>query len=189
MTTGKRKGNNYEREMSRRLSLWLSENERDDLIWRTHNSGGRFTTRMKKNKVTEGQDGDLTSTCYGISANFLNMFSVELKCYKDINLWGLITKAKKGILGFWEQAKKQAKACDKIPLLILKQNHKPELLISDDGFCFVTLGISGIDPIIRVKITDSETLFIWDLKQFLGSDITNFRKKLNDNYCLKKGKK
>ena len=49
MTTGKRKGNNYEREMSRRLSLWLSENERDDLIWRTHNSGGRFTTRMKKN--------------------------------------------------------------------------------------------------------------------------------------------
>lgn len=176
MPNGKRKGNRYERDMSRRLSLWLSDGDRDDLIWRTHNSGGRFTARLKNKKKTEGQDGDLTATCDGISSEFLKLFSIELKSYKDINIWGLITGSKTGILEFWRQAKKQAKACNKEPLLILKQDHRPELILSNDAFCFSMLCLKDINPIIRVTLSESETLFIWKLKDLLKSDITKFRK-------------
>lgn len=179
MANGKIKGNNYERVISKRLSLWLTNNERDDLIWHTHGSGSRFTNRMKKNKKTYGQDGDITSTCSGDSELFLNKISVELKAYKDINLWGLITHSTKGILGFWNQARKQSMACNKIPVLIIKQNNRPELLISTDDFYDIILKQPiSCEPIMRTKISDTNVIFIWKLKDFLKLDPQDFLKSI-----------
>lgn len=56
------KGASFEREVAKRLSLWWSGGERDDLVWRTAMSGGRATVRHRQGKKTAGQAGDLTAT-------------------------------------------------------------------------------------------------------------------------------
>ncbi len=56
------KGANFERDFCRRLSLWWSGGEYDDLFWRTSNSGGRATVRAKKGKGTKNQYGDICAT-------------------------------------------------------------------------------------------------------------------------------
>ncbi len=55
------KGGSFEREVCKLLSLWLSEGEDDDLLWRSSNSGGRATIRGRKGKQTT-HVGDITET-------------------------------------------------------------------------------------------------------------------------------
>lgn len=172
---GKGKGNAYEREISKKLSLWLSNNKHDDLFWRSHNSGGRYTVRHCKNKRTEGQNGDITSTCSGISEDFLKLFSLELKHYKNINLWGLITNSKTGIISFWRQAEKQANSCSKIPLLIIRENNKPDLVISTEKFYNIVYLILRIEPTMITNLSEFETLFIWKLDQILNIDFKSIK--------------
>jgi hypothetical protein len=62
---GSLKGGEYERELSRTISLWWSQDnplcpEPDDLIfWRSTQSGGRATTRAKKGKKADLHCADL----------------------------------------------------------------------------------------------------------------------------------
>lgn len=56
------KGFSDEREVATDLSLWWTEYERDDVIWRTSGSGARATTRQKAGKTTAAGHGDLTFT-------------------------------------------------------------------------------------------------------------------------------
>jgi len=59
MAKGRGKGSSFERTLCRELSLWWSKGKRDDIFWRTSQSGGRATTRSKKGKKTFGQYGDI----------------------------------------------------------------------------------------------------------------------------------
>ena len=72
------KGADFEREVARKLSLWWSYGARDDLIWRTSQSGGRATQRSKKDKPTAGGYGDLAATDPR-AAPLFQFFTVELK--------------------------------------------------------------------------------------------------------------
>lgn len=56
------KGGVWERECAKMLSLWWTDGERDDTIWRTSGSGSRFTTRKKQGKGTYNAAGDLCAT-------------------------------------------------------------------------------------------------------------------------------
>jgi hypothetical protein len=56
------KGSGFERDISKQLSLWWSGGERDDLMWRTSQSGGRATQRAKQAVRTKYGYGDLTFT-------------------------------------------------------------------------------------------------------------------------------
>lgn len=56
------KGSGFERELAKQLSLWWSHGDRDDLIWRTSQSGGRATQRAKRAVRTKYGYGDLTFT-------------------------------------------------------------------------------------------------------------------------------
>lgn len=53
------KGGNFEREMSKKISLWASHGEHDDWVWRTSSSGARAKTRAKQGKKTSNSYGDL----------------------------------------------------------------------------------------------------------------------------------
>lgn len=53
------KGANWEREIAKMISSWWSRSGDDDLLWRTHASGARATSRKKRGKKTRGQIGDL----------------------------------------------------------------------------------------------------------------------------------
>ncbi len=72
------KGGEFERNICKQLSLWWTENERDDIFWRTAGSGARHTTRQKKNISTENSAGDV---CYidQLGKPFIDYFLMELK--------------------------------------------------------------------------------------------------------------
>lgn len=55
----KPKGNKFESDIAKQLSLWISNNERDDLLFKTSGSGSRATHRMKNNQCTANSCGDL----------------------------------------------------------------------------------------------------------------------------------
>ena len=56
------KGGHFERDVCKRLSLWWSYGERDDLLWRTAGSGARATVRSRKNQQTANHHGDICAT-------------------------------------------------------------------------------------------------------------------------------
>ena len=124
----KAKGSAFERKICKLLSLWYTENERDDVFFRSASSGAMATQRFKKGKKTSGQQGDVTSTdVEGIG--FINKFSIELKSYKDFSLDFLVYKNKSLIHDWWKQCTGDAERDDKTPLLIIKKNSKPEIII------------------------------------------------------------
>lgn len=73
-----RKGNEYERQVARDLSVWWSGGLADDWFWRIPGSGGRATNRAKVKRSTTGQYGDIEATC-GSAKKFLRLFTVEVK--------------------------------------------------------------------------------------------------------------
>ena len=80
------KGAKFEREISKALSRWWTEGERDDIFWRTSQSGGRATTRKKQGKSTKNQDGDICATD-PIGQPLLDITTIELKVgYKSWNI-------------------------------------------------------------------------------------------------------
>jgi len=172
MANGKRKGSNYERDISKKLSLWLSDGKEDDIFWRSQGSGSRHTIRYKKNLKLEGQSGDIASTRSGISEDFLKVFSIEIKFYKDINLWGLITGNNCGILDFWKQANEQAKKVGRIPILISKENYKPTLFISTKEFYNIIKNFK-LKPELEVNLSNQK-IFIWKLENILKIDPKKF---------------
>lgn len=72
------KGGDYEREICKRLSLWLTNGRDDDQLWRSSQSGGRATSRAKRGKGTKGHAGDTVATGkYG--ARLLKLVTLEIK--------------------------------------------------------------------------------------------------------------
>lgn len=72
------KGSEFEREICRILSRWWTSGERDDVFWRSSQSGGRATQRAKVNLTTYGSYGDITALD-PIGAPLLRLFTIELK--------------------------------------------------------------------------------------------------------------
>lgn len=110
------KGGNYERELSRELSLWCSNGEDDDLFWRSASSGAKATQRAKKGKKTKGHCGDICSTDPS-SAFVTRVITIEAKRgYNDKNLANLVDKPTRGqsanIDVFVEQAILAARRAD-----------------------------------------------------------------------------
>lgn len=175
----KNKGGEYERKLAKRLSLWWSAGEKDDLFWRTNASGGRFTIRKRQDKDTYGQAGDITSTSPE-SQLFSDIFCVEAKYYKDIDLWSIMTEVKGDCLyGFWKQAVFQAESCCKRPILIVKQNNKVELFICDYDTRDLLIDWFTVIPKISVSFYgDIKDMCIYPLSEFLNLDIVGFKEAL-----------
>lgn len=72
------KGSAFEREICKRLSMWWSDQERDDIFWRTQASGGRATIRFRRGKGTHGQFGDIQAVD-PIGKPLTDLVSLELK--------------------------------------------------------------------------------------------------------------
>ena len=126
----KTKGGAFEREVAKKLSLWLSDGQSADLLWRSAMSGGRHTFALKSGLMHKAQAGDLSSID-ARSQQFIDTFCVECKFYKDINIKSFLFGGKSGVMSFWEQVKRDAGSVNKRPLLIVKQNFQPELICFD----------------------------------------------------------
>lgn len=143
------KGGSFEGQQSKLMSLWLTNDKRDDWIWRTSGSGARATIRFEQGKETDRyMFGDLGPTNPAI-LYFFKIFSVECKSgyrsYKSktkivkgekvkrkaprIVNWSLLdiidsNQAKPIFYELWEQAVNDGLKSNREPLLIFRRNHR-----------------------------------------------------------------
>ena len=73
-----KKGSQFERETCKRLSKWWTNGKRDDVYWRSSQSGGRATQRAKRGVRTYGSYGDVAAVD-PIGEPLLKLFTIELK--------------------------------------------------------------------------------------------------------------
>lgn len=112
-------GNSYEREISKKLSLWLTYNNSDDVVWRDLSSGARATTRKKQNKQTNIK-GDIVAVDLNYKW-FTDLFFIDSKCYKSFNPFFIDPKNKKSndILNQWLKVSSDCPT-NMIPFMICK---------------------------------------------------------------------
>jgi len=132
------KGGQFERDMCRTLSEWWVPG-RDDIFWRSSNSGGRATVRSKKGKGTYGAYGDVAATD-PIGKALLKLVTIELKCgYAKMQAQDIIDKprsrARTILTGWVMQAKKSADLAKSVSWIIIHQrNHRVPMLYCYDKF-------------------------------------------------------
>lgn len=118
---GKAKGSEYEREICKKLSRWVSGGQREDLFWRSAMSGGRATVGKRKGKDLARHAGDISATAP--EGHILtDDFYIECKRYADLNLASFIFKGVGKLASFWKEAIEQAEAHNKIPMLIARED-------------------------------------------------------------------
>lgn len=124
---GKNKGSGYEREVGRKISLWISKGTRPDLLCRTVLSGGQFTM------ASTGNAGDLMAQ-HPLAFPFFAKCVVECKSWRDLQLIRFMYKEGdlyKALLKVQMEAEKVGKTW----WLICKQNHSPTLLFMSAPDC------------------------------------------------------
>lgn len=122
----KSKGAAFERDVAVGLSRWISNGEREDLLWRSSQSGGRATTARKSNKELKTCAGDL-SAIHPLGQPFLDRFYTELKFYRDLQYCSILTDTGH-LVKFWKSTVTEANSYKRHPMLIAKQNRMPTVI-------------------------------------------------------------
>jgi hypothetical protein len=129
------KGSAFERKISKKLSLWWSENNRDDLVYRTSQSGGRATQRKKGGKTTANSYGDLAPQDAFIQPLF-DLFTFELKkgYSNDLDIISIVDSNKKRKLDDFIIQTKTAQENAKTPfiMLIMERDRRDEVVLIED---------------------------------------------------------
>jgi hypothetical protein len=128
---GKQKGSEFERDVCRDLSLWMSGGKREDLYWRSAMSGGRSTVAAKRGKLLHAQAGDVSSIDPA-GEPLTSKFFIECKYYKSLDLSSVFNERGK-LIEFWKMAKDSARKYSKKPMLFAKQNRFPTYICLDSG--------------------------------------------------------
>lgn len=132
MVNSKEKGSEFERQVGKALSLWVSEGHRSDLFARNVLSGGSFTNAMKKDSKEHGMPGDLAAN-HPMAFKFLELFTVECKHYADLGFEAFLfdTEAKSFLGSVLKHTRKQAQQAKLHPMVIARQNRRPSILLTD----------------------------------------------------------
>jgi hypothetical protein len=132
------KGSNFERDICKQLSLWWTQDldtPRNDIFWRTSQSGGRATQRAKSKLLTAYSYGDMTFID-PIGKPFIDLFLVEIKrgYTNKINPLDFLDSKKKHILiqDWWEKGEKEKDLASRKDTLIIfrRDQHKACMLFS-----------------------------------------------------------
>ncbi len=123
----KAKGSQFERDICRLLSRWVTDGKRDDCFWRSAMSGGRATVAKKAGRDVR-QAGDITSVSPEGHA-LTNLFFIETKFYKSLAIDSFILENKGPLAAFWKEACKKARSHKLLPMLIAKENRREPLII------------------------------------------------------------
>lgn len=125
------KGQSYERELCKLLSLWVTEGADEDVFWRTAMSGGRATVMGRKG-VRVRQAGDICAVSPEGFA-FCDRFFVELKSRNpaNTNLVGFLFKETGPLVGWWLKTQAQAREHgNREPMLICRVNRVPHFIVT-----------------------------------------------------------
>lgn len=132
-----KKGPAFERDTCKALSLWWTNNEDDDVFYRTSGSGGRATARRKLGKKTPNEYGDIGFKRV-MGKPFVSVFLCELKrgYTADISVLDFIDslKGRKAPLlqQWWNKAEgERTDAERKYTLIIFRRDrHRACIMIS-----------------------------------------------------------
>jgi hypothetical protein len=133
----KRIGSNYEREIARKLSKWISGKEDPLICWRNVHSGTISTVDKKKGLSGANTEGDFQ--CLDLEYNYMfETFCFDSKCYKECNPYFINSKNIKSnsILNQWIKVCKESG--NKIPIMICKirDQKTPEFAIMPNNISF-----------------------------------------------------
>jgi hypothetical protein len=146
---GKGKGNAWERQVCKDLSLWYTQGKMADVFWRSAMSGGRATVRAKKDKTLAHVAGDICAV-HSSGQPFIDRFYVECKAYRDMKIAQAVTKGEGRLLKFWRDTKKKAEQFGKQPILIFRQTQFPAMV----GMTALTLADWGAAPMVSFHEED-----------------------------------
>jgi len=135
-----KKGRAFEKEISKNLSLWWSNNKRDDIFFCTSGSGSRFTSRKKVGKDTANSCGDIGITD-PIGQPLLDFFSIEVKRgYSDkLDILSLVDSKNKNneVIDWVVKAKKEIKEAGRpYYMIVIKRNRKQKVVVIDIDFYY-----------------------------------------------------
>ena len=132
------KGSPFERDIARKLSLWLSSGVADDWFWRTAGSGGRATNRAKQGKATANGGGDICGQTKE-AQDLLNDFVIEAKRgYNTVTISDLLDIEGGGKMGeFIAQAKRSASLAGARHWAVFHRRDRRESLVFTNCLEFV----------------------------------------------------
>ena len=139
MAKGSAKGSAFERKICKKLSLWWTDDERDDIFWRTSGSGARATGRAKQGKSTFGQYGDIQATD-PVGQPLLDVCSIEMKVgYGKYSLLDILDGSGKRenyqYIQFLEQSLEDAEKAEvRWNFLITKRDRGKEIICFPKSF-------------------------------------------------------
>lgn len=162
---GSSKGGQFERDICKALSLWVSGGKRTDIFWRTALSGGRAKILLRAGKEGGAQAGDV-GMIHPMGAKFLELFLVDAKSRADLHLHSFITERKDSILDFWKKVCEEADSFNRSPILIAKQNFLPVLFCIDTKGLGLFLGERGFSSGRILRRLEIITVPRWDIRIF-----------------------
>lgn len=124
----KQKGSLFERQVCKRLSLWVSGGRDPDMFWRSASSGGRATRRGGSSLGHAA--GDIASVKPG-GFIFTTQFYVECKHYHNLQLGHFLTSGNGKLEVFWTVARRESSRYNRRPLLIAKQDLAPAIVVME----------------------------------------------------------
>ena len=159
------KGGDFERNISKFLTKWLTGKTKPYMFWRNDASGGLATMHIENIHMT----GDIKSI-HPDSEFFTDIFSVECKTgYPNTSFWQHWNSTKFGIENFWLQACGDACKAKKHPMLIYRKKGRKQILGIDkyiqeklnkrlEGLNYI--GVCWGDP------DACKSCFLYDMEQF-----------------------
>ncbi len=172
------KGSSYEREVCKRLSLWWTQDEdppRDDVFWRTSQSGGRATSRAKKGSKTKNSHGDVCAID-PVGQPLLDLITIEVKRgYSSSSIQDLLDKgpkaAKQTYEKWIEKAVQDHKQAGSFSWMIIVKRDKRDPLVILPNELEVALPIASARPLAMVygarKSGSERPLWLMPLEEWL----------------------
>lgn len=99
--SGKHKGNSWERNLAVHISLWWTKGVRDDVFYRSQNSGGRATARGKVGKKADLHCGDIAASDSEGEPLVKTLIFEAKKGYDDVTIHSIIDGKKQSELILW----------------------------------------------------------------------------------------
>jgi hypothetical protein len=131
----KAKGNTFEREVSEKLSIWLTNGKEKRACWRSDTSGASATNWAKKKqeaRYVQANMGDIRQLAekglYPKLDTFFKKYVVECKHYAKIDFYPPFNKT---LTKFYEACLAEKAATDKKAVLILKANNRKVLFCQE----------------------------------------------------------
>tara|TARA_R100001143_G_C3356875_1_gene132981 strand:- start:2750 stop:3286 length:537 start_codon:yes stop_codon:yes gene_type:complete len=163
------KGVDFERQVCKRLSLWITKGTADDAFWRSAMSGGRATQSPDPERV-KAVSGDICAVRQEGFALCRDFF-IECKFYKDMQFVSLLGyKREFSLIELWKVCLVESEKYEQVPLMIAKQNRIAPVLLTN------RLGAETLKPkcsprcisyVSSYQGIEGCEAYIYDMEEFL----------------------